>query len=81
MLSEEHMKITGCILRMDMVNSNGDLYENVPTIVIGKPVKYNGEIIGGITSAEYKKDYIEATAEMNDMGKKIFEEIENNGNK
>lgn len=60
---------------MDMVNSNGDLYEKVPTIVIGKSVKYNHEVIGKITSAEIKGDYVEAIAEMNDMGKKLFKEI------
>jgi ABC-type hemin transport system substrate-binding protein len=69
------MKITGCILRMDMVNSNGDIYEKMPTIVIGEPIKFNHEVIGQITSAEVKEDYIEATAELNDMGKKLFKEI------
>jgi hypothetical protein len=71
------MEIKARILIMNMVNNNGDLYEKVPKIVIGKPVKYNHEVIGKIISAEVKEDYIEAIAEMNDMGKKLFKEIEN----
>ena len=71
------MKITGCILRFDTLNANGDLYEKIPNVVIGEPIKFNHEVIGQIVSAEAKKDYIEATAELNEMGKKLFKEIKN----
>lgn len=66
------MRIKSLIMQCE-----GKLCSDLPTnITIGKPLRKDGIRIGEIVSAEVKGDYVEAVCELNEQGRKIYNELQ-----